>query len=469
MANVLIIDDDELICDALVSVVKRIGHDAAYALTIKDGLDKASMHVFDVVFLDVRLPDGNGLSALSELRRTASAPEVIIITAEGDPDGAELAIKSGAWDYLEKPASIDQMTLPLVRALQYREGKEIRRPTVALNHEGIVGDSLSMKKCFDLLAQAGNSKANVLIEGETGTGKELFASAVHNNCPYVNENFVVVDCAAIPDSLVESSLFGYRKGAFTSADKNQDGLIKTADGGTLFLDEVGELPLPIQKAFLRVLQERRFRPLGGEAEIKSDFRLVAATNRDLDQMVQKGHFRKDLLYRLRAITIRLPPLREHPEDIKSLIVYHMAELCESYGIGIKGLSPDVMDVLYSYNWPGNVRELVNCLDSAISAARFDDILFLKHLPTHIRVHVARTSLKAETTSGKRVENHMPTARLLPTMKDYREAIIVDGEKKYLEDLMALTHGDINKACEISGLGRARLYGLMKKHEVPRIR
>ncbi len=467
MADVLIIDDDELICDALASVVKRMGHTADYALTIKDGLKHASSKKFDVVFLDVRLPDGNGLAALPELRRTLSAPEVIIITAEGDPDGAELAIKSGAWDYLEKPASIDQMRLPLVRALQYREGKEIGNPAVALDREGIVGDSPPMKRCLDLLAQAGNSKANVLIEGETGTGKELFARAVHNNCPYVNENFVVVDCAAIPDSLVESALFGYKKGAFTGADKAQDGLIKQADGGTLFLDEVGELPIPLQRAFLRVLQERSFRPIGGEMEVKSDFRLVAATNRDLDQMVQQCHFRKDLLYRLRSITIKLPPLREHPEDIKSLIVYYMTELCESYGVGIKGLSPDVMDILYFYVWPGNVRELVNALDSAIAAARFDDTLFLKHLPTHIRVHAARTSLKGETGSGERMTHNRPPAPSLPTMKDYREVIIAQGEKKYLQDLMTQTGGDIKEACAISGLGRARLYGLMKKHGVPR--
>jgi len=469
MADILIIDDDELICDALASVVKRMGHNAFYSLTIRDGLEKASNKGFDVIFLDVRLPDGNGLTILPELRKTSSAPEVIIITAEGDPDGAELAIKSGAWDYLEKPASIDQMRLPLVRALQYREGKDIGNPAVALNLAGIVGDSRPMKKCLDLLAQAANSKANVLITGETGTGKELFARAVHNNSPYVNENFVVVDCAAIPASLVESSLFGYKKGAFTGADRAQDGLIKQADGGTLFLDEVGELPTPLQKAFLRVLQEHSFRPIGGEVELKSDFRIVAATNRDIEQMVQQGHFRKDLLYRLRAITIKLPPLREHAEDIKSLIVYYMTELCERYGVGIKGLSPDVMDILYSYDWPGNVRELVNALDSAIAAARFDDTLFIKHLPTHIRVQVARTSLKGQTPSGQETKSYKPTSRSLSTMKEYREIILAEGERQYLRDLMSLTEGDIKEACIISGLGRARLYGLMKKYGVPRMK
>ena len=467
MADVLIIDDDELICDALASVVIRMGHTAAYATTLDDGLKRVSSGHFDVVFLDVRLPDGNGLSAPPEIRRSSSAPEVIIITAEGDPDGAELAIKNGAWDYLEKPASIDQMTLPLVRALQYKERKDSGSSPVALNREGIVGSSPSTKKCLDLLAQAANSKASVLISGETGTGKELFARAIHNNNPYVSGDFIVVDCAAIPGSLVESSLFGYQKGAFTGADKSRNGLIKQADNGTLFLDEVGELPLSLQGTFLRVLQERSFRPLGWEEEVKSDFRLVVATNRDLAQMVLEGGFRKDLLFRIGAILIKLPPLRERPEDIKELVMYHMIALCESYGIGTKGLSPDVIEVFRSYDWPGNVRELVNALDSSIAAARFDDTIYLTHLPTHIRVHVARTSISsAEATKERSGRKEMPFPSL-PTLKDYRGIVIAGGEKKYLQDLMALTEGNIKKACAISGLGRSRLYDLMKKHNVSR--
>jgi two-component system NtrC family response regulator len=468
MADVLIIDDDELICDALASVVIRMGHTAAYAVTLSDGLKKAASGNFDVVFLDVRLPDGNGLAALPEIRISPSSPEVVIITAEGDPDGAELAIKNGAWDYLEKPASIDQMTLPLVRALQYKERKDYGNPPVVLNREGIIGDSRPMKKCLDLLAQAANSKASVLISGETGTGKELFARAIHDNNPYVNENFVVVDCAAIPESLVESSLFGYRKGAFTGADKPQDGLIKQADGGTLFLDEVGELPMPLQGAFLRVLQEHSFRPLGGEKEVKSDFRLLAATNKDLEQMVRDGNFRKDLLFRIRAITIQLPPLRERPEDIKALVMSYMTKLCEIYGIEKKSLSPDILEIFYSYAWPGNVRELVNALDSAIAASRFDDTLFIKHLPTRIRVQVARTSLTSDVFSGRMPREKAAPFRSLPSLKDYREIIIAIGEKKYLQDLMSSTGGDIKEACSISGLGRSRLYDLMKKHDVSRV-
>jgi len=468
MANILIIDDDKQICDALSKVIKGMGHHVTYMLTLKEGLGLAQSEEFDVVLLDVFLPDGNGLEALPKIRALSSSPEVIIMTGQGAPDGAALAIKSGAWDYLQKPGSIDQITLPLVRALQYRQEKKPVKPLVALNREGIIGNSQPMKACFDLLAQAAYSKANVLITGETGTGKELFAWATHKNSPREDKSFVVVDCASIPESLVESALFGHKKGAFTGAHEDKDGLIKQAHGGTLFLDEVGELPLPLQGAFLRVLQEHRFRPLGGKREIESDFRLLAATNRDLDEMVQGGRFRKDLLFRIRAVTIELPPLRERTKDIIDLVMYHMKDLCEDYGIGIKGLSPEVLEILTSYKWPGNVRELVNTLERALAAARSDDTLFPKHLPAPIRIHVARASFSKDITAKKpRRVAAMPSPEHLPPLKAFRDSLVAEGERQYLEDLMSLNGWDMKKACQMSGLGRARLYGLMRKYNISR--
>ncbi|MFC1811335.1 sigma-54-dependent transcriptional regulator [Thermodesulfobacteriota bacterium] len=467
MANILIVDDDRAICKGIAAAMNRIGHDSTYTLTLKEGLEEACSGKYDVVFLDVRLPDGNGLNALPEIRRIPLSPEVIIITGEGDPDGAELAIKNDAWDYIEKPLSIDAMTLPLTRALQYRDEKKTREPPVVLKREGIVGNSQPIKASLDLVAQAACSKANVLITGETGTGKELFAWAIHNNCRDVNENFVVVDCAAIPETLVESALFGYEKGAFTGADKAQEGLIKQADGGTLFLDEVGELSMPLQKAFLRVLQERRFRPIGGKKEVESDFRLLSATNRDLEHAVKNGQFRKDLLYRLQTLTIDLPPLRERPDDIKDLVVHYMRKICETYGLGLKGLSPDVLKILSTHDWPGNVRELVNTIDRAIAAARSEDTLFSKHLPTHIRVQAARASISTEAHDTERSEKNDVSHKTFPSMKQFRESLLSEGEKKYLKDLMLLVKGDIKAACRVSGLGRARLYGLMKKYNVSR--
>jgi len=466
MANILIIDDDELFCDMLSSMVKRMGHDVVCAHTLARGVEYASRREFDLVFLDVRMPDGNGLDVLPDIQQAPSRPEVIIITGFGDPDGAELAIRNGAWDYIEKPASTKALALPLLRALQYRaEKKKTKEPPVALRLDGIVGSSSKMRACIDLVAQAARTDINVLITGETGTGKELFAHAIHNNSSRADKNFVVVDCAALPESLVEDVLFGHVKGAFTGAERSQDGLIKQADGGTLFLDEVGELPLSIQGAFLRVLQERRFRPIGGDQEIASNFRLVAATNRDLDQMVKEGHFRQELLFRLRAFTIELPPLREHLEDLKELVMYHMARICQRYGIGTKGISPEFLDALAAHDWPGNVRELVNTLERAIAAARHEPILFPKHLPTYIRVKAVRASVSKEEAAKKSSLKAATSSVTLPSLRDFREAAVSDAERQYLRDLIALTKGNIREACQISGLSRSRLYALLKKHRL----
>ncbi len=466
VARVLIIDDDQMMCQLLTQAVEREGHDVSSAFTLDAGLGKARTGSFDVVFLDVRLPDGSGLHALPEIRESPSVPEVIIITGEGDPDGAELAVKSGAWDYIQKPASIKQMTLPLVRALQYRDEKKSGKPPrVVFKRGGIVGSSLAMEACLERLAQAANSNANVLITGETGTGKELFARAIHANSPRCERSFVVVDCAALPETLVESVLFGHQKGAFTGADKAHDGLVQQADGGTLFLDEVGELPLYVQKTFLRVLQERRFRPVGSRREISSDFRLVAATNRDLDHMVRSGKFRNDLLFRLQALNINPPSLMDHPTDIKELVLYQTARLCKGYGMGTKGLSPDFFDALERYNWPGNVRELFNALETAVSSARHEPTLFPKHLPLRIRVHAARTSVGKQGRRETGRADAVPASKTLPSLREVRMAATAEAEKHYLNELLSVTNGSIKEACRISMLSRSRLYELLKKHAI----
>jgi two-component system NtrC family response regulator len=463
MAQVMIIDDDVVMCEMLSNMVHRTGHDAASAHTLKEGMREISAKNYDIVFLDIRMPDGSGLDVLPRIRERAAPPEVIIMTGYGDPDGAELAIKNGAWDYIEKPSSIKEMMLPFLRALQYREEKKARTPAVALKWEGIIGSSMRMRSCFDILAQAANSDASVLITGETGTGKELFARAIHENSPRASKNFVVVDCTALPKTLVESTLFGYEKGAFTGADKDSDGLVRQAHGGTLFLDEVGELPLVIQKAFLRVLQEHRFRPVGSKREIESDFRLVAATNRNLDEMVEAHHFRRDLLFRLQTFVIDLPALRERKEDIRELVMHHMAKLSERYAIGAKGFAPEFLDSLVAYDWPGNVRELVNAVERALTMARQEPTLFAKHLPTHIRVSLARASVTKEIP----VKEEPAPSSPLPPLRVFRESALSEAERQYLEDLMSIAGSNIKEACRISGLSRPRLYALMKKYRVSR--
>lgn len=306
---------------------------------------------------------------------------MIIITGLGDPDGAEMAVRNGAWDYIQNPFSLNSLILPLKRVFQYRDELAKRqKPAVALKLDGIIGSSSQIKSCFDYLAQAANSEANVLITGETGTGKELFARAVHANGPRADRNFVVVDCAVLPETLVESSLFGHVRGAFTGADRASEGLIKQADKGTLFLNEVGELPISIQRAFLRVLQECTFRPVGGKSEVSSEFRLIAATNRDLDARVKDGKFRMDLLYRFRSLQLELPPLRQRQEDIRDMVLFYAAKIC----LGSRAYPPlhppekirynqtgmDSMNLSLSSFPPGNRSLLLNVYHLMINRWRY---------------------------------------------------------------------------------------------------
>ncbi len=467
MAKVLIIDDDDLMVSSLSLMASRLGHEVASASCLTEGLEKSASEDFDVIFLDVRMPDGNGLQALPRLAQAASNPEVIIITGFGEPDGAELAMKSGAWDYIEKGSSSKEITLSLERALQYRREKKSdpRQNIVALKREDICGNSPKLKACLNLLAQAAASDASILITGETGTGKELFAQAIHRNSPRAEKNFVIVDCAALPETLAESLLFGHEKGSFTGAEKPQEGLVRQAHGGTLFLDEVGELPLSVQKTFLRVLQERRFRPLGSTREVESDFRLVAATNRDLDDMVARNLFRSDLLFRLRSFTIELPPLRERAEDIRELTRIHIDRLCEGDGVASKGFSPEFLDALLTYHWPGNVRELANTLVRAFSAARFEPTLYPKHLPPSFRAEIMRHSVRRNALPDE-AASEQPLRRL-PKLQDYRDNVYTQAEKHYLQELMALAEENIPEACRLSGLSQSRLYALLKKHRIER--
>ncbi len=474
MAEVLIIDDDKQMCLALAWMIEGLEHHVEYALSIENGLEKANTKPFDAVFLDVNMPDGCGLDVLNRIRKVPTQPEVIIITGNGDPDGAEIAIKNGAWDYLQKPLSAKQIELPLTRVLQYRRNhRDNFKPPVVLKRDGIIGNSHEINSCLETLASAAESTANVLFTGDTGTGKEIFAKALHENSPRAERNFVVVDCGALPETLIESSLFGYEKGAFTGANKSKEGLIRQADQGTLFLDEVCELSLPLQKAFLRVLQERRYRPIGGQKEVKSDFRLVAATNRNPEDMVKKGLFRKDLLYRLQSISIHLPPLSERSGDITELIVHYSDKISTRYGIKPKGFSPDFIDLFNSYDWPGNVRELVNTLESAINQARYEPILFPRHLPEHIRIQVARASvvsnisLKDKTIplEEQNMPDFNPTSDTPPTYREFCNAVLADAGKEYFRNLMQNTGGKIKEACRVSNLGRTRLYTLLKEHNI----
>ncbi len=469
MARVLIIDDNEMFRDVLSDTVVRMGHEVDSARTLNEGTAKASVGPYDVVFLDVRMPDGNGLEVIPRIRATPSRPEIIIVTGHGDPDGAELAINSGAWDYVQKSTSIQELELPLVRAIEYRERRPGDGSPVVLDRRDIVGSSTQLNESLRHLARAAASEANVLITGPTGAGKELFARAIHRNSARAQARLVVVDCAALPDKLVESILFGHKRGAFTSADRDRQGLVDQAQGGTLFLDEIGELPLGVQKTVLRVLEEHRFRPVGGQTEVECNFRTVAATNRDLDRMVREGLFRDELLFRLRALTVEVPPLRDRAGDIKELVRYYVDRAAERQGAATKGLSPDFLKGLAVYQWPGNVRELFHTLDSCLAAAGDQPTLYPHLLPRPIRVHLAKASLETrggrEETSPEpdRVKEPAEAPAGIPAWGEFRDAAVAEAERRYLAQLEVLTGGDIKEACRISGLSRSRLYALKSKH------
>jgi two-component system NtrC family response regulator len=416
---------------------------------------------YDLVFLDVLLPDGNGLEALPRIKQSPGSPEVIIITAVGDADGAELSINSGAWDYVQKPLSMPALKLSLNRALEYRETKRRRSRAVVLKRREIIGSSRELENSLGQLAEAADSDVTVLITGQTGTGKELFARALHDNSPRSGGPFVVVDCASLPTTLAESVLFGHKRGAFTGADRDRTGLFTQAHRGTVFLDEIGDLPSDAQRVLLRALQERRFRPVGAQQEIHSDFRLVAATNRDLDRMVESGGFREDLLYRLKGFVIHLPSLMDRAEDLKELVTHFMVDICEQAGMPPKVVTPEFLGTLQSYGWPGNVRELRQVMERSLASAGSEGELLPAHLPTHIRAKAVRASVRGG--AGVEHGDGPGSGRGMPEFRDFRNERVNSAEKEYLDRLIEFCGGEPAEAMRISGLSKTRLYELLKKH------
>ncbi len=468
MARVLIIDDDQSVGKMLTRKITRMGHEAQWSDTLQEGVESSCRTPYDVVLLDVRMPDGNGIDALPRILGSPFHPEVIVMSGLANIRDAEAAIQMGAWDYVQKQDVEARYDLLLQSSLQYRrQSRAGKQPLSGLELEGIVGHSEAMRVCHQTVAKAAHSNANALICGATGTGKELFARAIHNNSERRKENLVVVDCAALPETLVESLLFGNVKGIYTGADRAREGLVAQAHGGTLFLDEVGELPLSMQKVFLRVLQERKYRPVGGRQELFSDFRLIAATNRNLDEMAAAGLFRRDLLYRLRAIQLDLPPLSGRRDDIEALARYFVAKICQRMGVAPKELAIDFTDALLLYEWPGNVREMINALETAVASADDHRKLFARHLPDAIRLHVVRSSL-AEACRPMQIlagRQGLDGRNEIPSLKEYRKQAAANAEREYLHTLLLQTRYNFQSALQLSKLSRSRFYELLKEHNL----
>ena len=468
MARILVIDDDAFFREFLSRLLAAEGHAITRAGTLDAAARAAGEADFDLIFLDVRLPDGSGLDLLPRLRALPGEPEVVIITGAGDPDGAELAIMSGAWDYIEKTASQEALRLACLRALRFREKKQDSLP---VRRAGIIGGGPAMERALRQMGRAARSQANVLLLGETGTGKELFARAIHENSSRSEAECVVVDCAGLTESLLPSELFGHRKGAFTGASADKPGLLARAHGGTLFLDEVSEMSLEMQKGFLRLLESRTYRPVGDNREIAVDFRLVCASNRDLAAMVAAGSFREDLYYRIRSVTILLPPLRDMPEELPELAEHHLTRICRAGRLPLKTPAPELLELFRQYGWPGNIRELVHVLEALSAAAPLESELLPSHLPRDLRVRFVRSRVargRKEPAAPAAVAAPAPspraaTAPALPDWNAYKRDAHDRVEREYLAALIAAVRGNVSAAMDLSGLSQSRLYGLLRKH------
>ncbi len=375
MRRVLVVDDEENLRHLLQILLQREGYEAVGASTVDEALAELGQRPFDVVITDLKMPGKGGLDLLDEIQRRQLGATVIVMTAYGSRDVAVEAMKHGAYDYLSKPFEADELVLLLRKAEErerlFRENLTLRRQLLiaAKEAEGGITDmvarSTRMTDLFRTIRKIADFKTTVLITGESGTGKELVARGIHRGSSRKAHPFVAVNCGAIPAALLESELFGHRKGAFTDAIRDRKGIFEEASGGTLFLDEIGELPLVLQVKLLRVLQEEEVRPVGDSEDVKVDVRVVAATARDLANEVASGRFREDLYYRLNVLHLELPPLRDRREDIPLLVAHFLERMNLRMGLSLSGVSPDAMRLLVEYAWPGNVRELENTIERAM--------------------------------------------------------------------------------------------------------
>ena len=376
--SVLIIDDEAAIRESLETLLEMEGYEVQSAATADEGLTRIGDRPYDLVLLDLALPDRNGIDLLTELHSTDPQLAVIMITAYGTVENAVKAMQAGATNFVQKPWDNEKLLADIRAAVaRHRTEEENVQLKRALrqryNFENIVGKSEPMLKIFDLVAQVAPSRSTILLQGESGTGKELIAKAIHLNSPRRDRAFVPVNTGSMPPDLLESTLFGHVKGAFTSAIASKKGLFEIADRGTLFLDEIGTMSMDTQSKILRVLQDRKFMHLGGVHEIQADVRIIAATNVDLKQLVREGRFRDDLFYRLNVITVDLPPLRQRREDIPLLVDFFLARYSEENERPRRRMTPEGMRPLLSYSWPGNVRELDNVIERAVVLSSTPDI------------------------------------------------------------------------------------------------
>ena len=442
MHNVLIVDDEAAIRESLKGVLEDEGYKTAVVENGEACLEELRRKSYDVVLLDIWLPGMDGLEVLPKVRETENAPEVLIISGHGTIETAVRATKLGAFDFLEKPLSAERTLILVKNAV---EAKKLRQENRDLKKQlapksVIVGDSIPMKALRQQIQLMGPTNGRVLIFGESGTGKELVARAIHAQSPRKDQMFVEVNCAAIPEDLIESELFGHRRGSFPGAVADKDGKFLKADGGTLFLDEVGDMSLKTQSKVLRTLDEQSIAAVGSDEPVKVDVRVIASTNKDLEEEISRGNFREDLFYRLNVIPFSVPPLRERKEDIPLLARFFLKELSSQYGRRPREITDDAIETLMRYSWPGNVRELRNVIERIVimnpTTIRFER----KHLPPLVYRNGSRR------TGGEFMTLHQARAAY---------------ERDYILKKLDDNHGNISRTAEVLGLERSHLYRKMK--------
>ena len=448
--QLLVVDDDAAMRDFLSESLMDEGYRVDVAAGGRAGIERVRAGGVDLVVTDVKMPDMDGLDMLAEIRAPATGdvnpPHVVVITAFGSIETAKRALKLGAHDYITKPFEIDDLLVAVEKALDERTlrrevarlRKEVARP---YRFENIIGKSAPMQDVFALIRRLSGSSANVLITGESGTGKELVARALHFNSPRAKKQFVAVNCAAIPDTLLESELFGYKRGAFTDARTDRQGMFVEADGGTIFLDEIGDLTPQLQAKLLRVLQERELRPLGAARPEKVDVRVLSATNRDLAQRMREGAFREDLFYRLNVIEVMLPPLRDRAEDVLPLSEHFLIEAAARSGKRISAFTQAALKILLAYPWPGNVRELENVIERAVALAEGDQI-GPDDLPSQVRERRSADVLAGALARG---------------------LTLAELEREYISRVLQAEGGNKTRAAQRLGLDRKTLYRKLEEY------
>ncbi|MBC7363755.1 MAG: sigma-54-dependent Fis family transcriptional regulator [Candidatus Aminicenantes bacterium] len=448
MPNILVIEDDPLVSKTLLSHLKKKGFEVKLAETGEEALEMFREFQPELVLLDVKLPDMNGLDLLKQIKSENKKISVIVMTAFDDMKSTVEAIKSGAFEYLVKPLDYLELDLTIDKALQMKALEEkvsylIEEKQKEYQIDNIIGRSSQMREVFKMIGSVANTRTNVLIQGESGTGKELVAKAIHYNSPFRDEPFIVINCSAISDTLLESELFGHVKGAFTDAVTETRGKFEIAGKGTLFLDEIGDISFNLQSKLLRVIETRDFMKVGGEKILKTEARIIAATNRDLKELVAQGKFREDLYYRLKVVEIFLPPLRERKEDIPDLVAYLLEKINRELKKNVRKVPPEVMEYLMNQPWKGNVRELENALTRAVILAK-GDVILKEHLPF-------------EPSEEKPVvEKSLIPRELVP---------LWEVEKRYIQYVLEVTKGSKTRACQILEISRPTLDKKIKDYDL----